>query len=481
MSAPEDQRIFPVLLSGGSGTRLWPLSRKLYPKQLLALGGDATMLQETALRLPEDGSLRAPMVICNNDHRFIVAEQLHAIDRAPLTVMLEPVGRNTAPAAAAAAHYCGGLDKDAIIVLLPADHVILDRETFRARLAEAIALADQGHIVTFGMRPDGPNTGYGYIRAGEHISGDAHKVARFAEKPDLATAEEYVASGEYLWNSGMFVARADILLGELEKLRPDILRAVKTAVDKAEPDLDFLRIDADAFAACPAESIDIAVMEKTDRAAVIACDFGWSDIGSWSALWDVGETDANGNVTLGDTILHDVHNSYVRTENAMVAAIGVENLAIVQTADAVLVAHRDRAQDVKIVVDRLQQEGRAEHETHVRHYRPWGFYETLDEGPRFQVKRLMVNPGAELSLQLHHHRAEHWVVVSGTARVTRGEEDLLLSENQSTYIAVGMAHRLANPGKVPLEVIEIQSGSYLGEDDIVRLDDPYNRAAHETK
>lgn len=481
MTAPATPRIFPVLLSGGSGTRLWPLSRKLYPKQLLALAGDATMLQETALRLPDDAGFCAPMVICNNDHRFIVAEQLHAIDRAPLTVMLEPVGRNTAPAAAAAAHFCAAKADDAIIVLLPADHVIRDVATFRARLAEAIALADQGHIVTFGMRPDGPNTGYGYIRAGDVISGDAHKVARFAEKPDLATAEAYVASGEYLWNSGMFVARADILLAELETFRPDILSSVQVAVDKALPDLDFLRIDEAAFAACPAESIDIAVMEKTGRAAVIACDFGWSDIGSWSALWDVGETDDQGNVTLGDTILHDVTNSYVRTENAIVAAIGVSDLAIVQTADAVLVAHRDRAQDVKIVVDRLQREGRAEHETHIRHYRPWGFYETLDEGPRFQVKRLMVNPGAELSLQLHHHRAEHWVVVSGTAQVTRGEEKLLLSENQSVYIAVGMAHRLANPGKLPLEVIEIQSGSYLGEDDIVRLDDPYNRADHETK
>lgn len=477
----ETARIFPVLLSGGSGTRLWPLSRSLYPKQLLPLAGEETMLQATALRIPDGPSFAPPLAICNNDHRFIIAEQLRAVGRDPLTIMLEPVGRNTAPAAAAAALYCRARHPEALIVLLPADHVIRDVEGFRAELDRAAALADSGRIVTFGIRPTEPNTGYGYIRQGEAIGDGAWTVAQFTEKPDAATAAGYLADGGYSWNSGMFVARADVLLEELGRFRPDILEAVEKALDAAESDLDFLRLDEAAFAACPAQSIDFAVMEKTERAAVIPCDIGWSDIGSWTALWDIAEKDADGNAVQGDAILRDVKNSYIRTEATLVAAIGVSDLTIVETSDAVLVAARDRAQEVKEVVELLKADGRTEQESHVRHYRPWGYYEPLDFGARYQVKRLVVNPGAQLSYQLHHHRAEHWVVVSGTAQVTTDQETVLLSENESTYIAIGTAHRLANPGKVPLEVIEIQSGSYLGEDDIVRLDDPYNRADHETK
>lgn len=474
-------RIFPVLLSGGSGTRLWPLSRSLYPKQLLPLAGDETMLQATALRIPDGAAFAPPLAICNNDHRFIIAEQLRAIGRDPLTIMLEPVGRNTAPAAAAAALYCRARNPDAVIVLLPADHVIRDVGGFRDALARAGELADQGHIVTFGIRPTEPHTGYGYIRQGEALEAGVFRVAQFTEKPDAETAAGYLADGGYSWNSGMFVARADVLLEELGRFRPDILEAVTRAVDEAETDLDFLRLAEDAFAACPAQSIDFAVMEKTERAAVIPCDIGWSDIGSWTALWDIAQKDADGNAVQGDAILRDVKNSYIRTEATLVAAIGVSDLTIVETSDAVLVARRDRTQEVKEVVEMLKASGRAEYESHVRHYRPWGYYEPLAFGPRYQVKRLMVKPGAQLSYQMHHHRAEHWVVVSGTAEVTTDAKTVLLSENESTFIAVGTAHRLANPGRVPLEVIEIQSGTYLGEDDIVRLDDPYNRADHETK
>lgn len=477
----EAARIFPVLLSGGSGTRLWPLSRSLYPKQLLPLSGKDTMLQATALRIPDAGTFAAPLVICNNDHRFIIAEQLRAISREALTIMLEPVGRNTAPAAAAAALYCQRQHEDAIIVLLPADHVITDISGFRDQLDAAIALADQGHIVTFGITPTEPHTGYGYIRQGAAIADGAYHVDQFAEKPDEATAAAYLADGSYSWNSGMFVARADVLMNEMGTFRPDIVEAVTGALDKAEPDLDFLRLDEESFAACPAQSIDFAVMERTEHAAVIPCSIGWSDIGSWNALWEIAEKDADGNATSGDVILKDVKNSYIRTEATVVAAIGVSDLTVVETSDAVLIAHRNRAQDVKDVVDVLKKSDRVEHESHIRHYRPWGYYEPLDYGPRFQVKRLMVKPGAKLSYQKHHHRAEHWVVVSGTAEVTNGDNTMLLSENQSTYIPIGTAHRLGNPGKVDLEVIEIQSGSYLGEDDIVRMDDPYNRADHETK
>lgn len=474
-------RIFPVLLSGGAGTRLWPLSRSLYPKQLLPLAGEETMLQATALRVPGDPAYAAPLAICNNDHRFIIAEQLRAIGREPLAIMLEPVGRNTAPAAAAAALWCLARNPEAVIALLPADHVIRDVEGFRRLLARAVEMADAGHIVTFGIRPTEPHTGYGYIRQGQAIADGVFHVDRFTEKPDAATATGYLADGGYSWNSGMFVARADTLVEEMRRFRPDIVQAVERSLDGAKRDLDFLRLDEAAFAACPAQSIDFAVMEKTEHAAVMPCDIGWSDIGSWTALWDIAEKDANGNAVQGDVILRDVSNSYIRTEKTVVAAIGVSDLTIVETSDAVLVARRDRTQEVREVVEMLKADGRAEHESHVRHYRPWGYYEPLDFGARYQVKRLVVNPGAQLSYQLHHHRAEHWVVVSGTAKVTTGENTVLLSENESTYIAIGTAHRLANPGKVPLEVIEIQSGSYLGEDDIVRLDDPYNRADHETK
>lgn len=475
--------LYPVLLSGGSGTRLWPLSRSLYPKQLLPLVGEQTMLQATIDRLPNDAETAAATIICNNDHRFIIAEQIRGMGQEPGAIILEPVARNTAPAAAIAALHAHQQNPDAIIMLLPADHAIADVEQFRSCVSRACHLAGKGHIVTFGIRPTSPHTGYGYIRQGSQSQHDvgAYAVASFREKPDAETAATYLASGDYTWNSGMFVARADALISEFETHAPAILAAARAALGRAQTDLDFLRLDSDAFAASPSDSVDYAVMEKTDAAVVIPCDFGWSDIGSWTALWEQGDKDQDNNLTHGDVILQDVQNSYVRSETRLVSAIGVDNLTIVETPDAVLVATMDRAQDVRLIVDQLKTGDRSEHETHVRHYRPWGYYETLDLGERYQVKRLMVKPGEKLSYQMHHHRAEHWIVVTGTAQVTRGGKEILLSENQSTYIEIGMDHRLANPGKVDLEVIEIQSGSYLGEDDIVRLDDPYNRDASETK
>jgi mannose-1-phosphate guanylyltransferase/mannose-6-phosphate isomerase len=435
------------------------------------------MIQETALRFVDLPTAAVPVVVCNNDHRFVIAEQLRAVHEDPATIILEPVGRNTAPAAAAAAHVLLRQDPDAIMAVLPADHAIHHTARFLAAVETATRLAQDGYLVTFGITPDAPHTGYGYIRRGEPISGHdgCFTVAAFVEKPDEKTAEGYVAAGDYAWNSGMFVFRADRYLEEMAALQPDMAAHCAEAVEQAEADMDFLRLDAGGFAACPSLSIDYAVMEHTKHAATIPVDIGWSDVGSWDALWTIGGHDSHGNVTSGDVLTHDVKDSYLRAENGMVAAIGVENLLVVETRDAVLVATRDRAQDVKEIVADIERRGRTEHAAHVRDYRPWGFFESIDTGERYQVKHLMVKPGAALSLQMHHHRAEHWVVVRGTARVTCGEEVKLLSENESVYIPIGTAHRLENPGKVPLDIIEVQSGSYLGEDDIVRFDDVYNR------
>ena len=468
--------LYPVILSGGSGTRLWPMSRAALPKQLLPLAGDNTMVQETVLRLAGVPDIGAPLVVCNNDHRFMIAEQMREIGVEPLGIFLEPVGRNTAPAAAVAAMHLMKRDPDALMLLLPADHLISDVAAFHATIGEGLKAVEAGYLVTFGIVPDVPETGYGYIQRGESLaSGSARQVARFVEKPSRDMAETFLASGDYFWNSGMFLFRCAQFLDELEKHRPDILTACEQALSAGAQDLDFCRLGKTEFAACPSDSIDYAVMERTGHAAVVPADIGWNDIGAWSALWDVGGKDDAGNVTRGDVYMDGVQGSLVRAESRMVAAIGVQDLIIVETPDAVLVAHRDRAQDVKKVVEHLKSNGRSEHEFHTRVYRPWGWYEGIDAGERFQVKRIMVKPGEKLSLQMHHHRAEHWVVVSGTARVTCDAEVNILSENQSTYIPLGSTHRLDNPGKLPLHLIEVQSGSYLGEDDIVRFEDVYKR------
>jgi mannose-1-phosphate guanylyltransferase / mannose-6-phosphate isomerase len=469
--------IVPVILCGGSGSRLWPLSRALFPKQFLPLLTERTMLQETVLRVSGGDGIGAPIVVSNEEHRFLVAEQLREIGVAPAAHILEPFGRNTAPAVAAAALMLLERDPDAALLVLPSDHMIRDIDAFRDCVARARALAERGSLVTFGLRPDEPNTGYGYIRRGAPVTGtqQAFAVAEFVEKPDRARAADYVASGQYFWNSGMFVFTARRYVEELEALRPDIVSATRRAMAKGVPDLDFLRLDAEEFSACPSESIDYAVMERTRSACVVSADFGWSDIGSWAALWSFGDKDAGGNVVRGDVYLDATSGSYVRAESRLVAAVGVDDLIIVETDDAVLVARKDRAQDVKQAVEHLKSSQRDEHISHRRVFRPWGYYECIDEGERFQVKRLMIKPGAKISLQLHRRRAEHWVVVSGRARITRGEQELMLGPNQSTYIEVGQKHRLENAGAEPLFVIEVQSGDYLGEDDIVRFADDYRR------
>lgn len=469
--------IHPVVLSGGAGSRLWPLSRTLLPKQFLPLVSGKTMLQETVERLAGLANLRDPVVVCNNDHRFLAAEQLREVGVRPAAQILEPTGRNTAPAVAVAALSVAATDPQGVMLVLPADHLIRNVPAFHAAIASAAAAATQGRLSTFGIVAREPETGYGYIERGEPLAGSAgcYRVNRFVEKPDEARAREFIASGRFYWNSGMFMFKASRYLEELGRYRPQILAAAQAAWQGASRDLDFIRLEEAAFLASPSESIDYAVMEHTGDAIVVEADIGWSDIGSWAALWQAAEADAQGNVTLGDAHLDNVRNSYVRAESRLVAAVGVENLVIVETADAVLVIDKNCAQDVKRTVEALKDKQRDEYLVHKRVYRPWGYYEGLDIGERFQVKRIMVKPGAKLSLQMHHHRAEHWVVVSGTARVVRGDETLLLSENQSTYIPLGTRHRLENIGKVPLHMIEVQSGSYLGEDDIVRFEDDYKR------
>ena len=466
--------ITPVILSGGSGSRLWPLSRTMYPKQFLPLNSGQTMLQETVARLSEL-TTDAPMVICNEEHRFLAAEQLRTFGIDDASIVLEPVGRNTAPAIALAALSLEAAGKaDTVMLVLAADHVIADVEAFTQAVVVAEAEAEKGKLVTFGIVPTEPATGYGYIKAS--APGSVSPVAQFVEKPDLATAQGYVESGQYYWNSGMFMFTAKTYLAELESHRPDMLEACKLAMADTSLDLDFIRVNADAFAACPDDSVDYAVMEKTDQAVVVPMDAGWSDVGSWSALWDVKDKDAQGNVVQGDALLEATANTYVSSQNRLVATVGVDDLIIVDTQDAVLVAHKDKVQDVKSIVNRIKADGRSEANQHREVYRPWGKYDSIDFGDRYQVKRITVKPGAQLSLQKHHHRAEHWIVVSGTAEVRCGEQTLLLSENQSTYIPLGEVHQLKNPGKLPLELIEVQSGSYLGEDDIVRFEDVYGRA-----
>ncbi|MFK3738590.1 mannose-1-phosphate guanylyltransferase/mannose-6-phosphate isomerase [Massilia sp. TN1-12] len=471
-------KIYPVILSGGAGTRLWPLSRAVMPKQLLPLVTDKTMLQETALRVRGWPGVMAPLVVCGNEHRFLVAEQLRDVGITPHGIMLEPAGRNTAPAVAAAAAFLKAQDPDAMMLVLPADHVIEKNEAFRLAVERAARLVEGGSLATFGIVPSAPETGYGYIRRGEPLPGcdDCFKIERFVEKPDRDTAAGFVADGGFYWNSGMFMFRADRFLAEIEAHAPGIAKAATSAVQEAYRDLDFCRLDEAAFAASPSDSIDYAVMEHTRDGVVVSADIGWSDVGSWSALADVQERDANGNVQRGDVYLDNTSNTLVRAESRIVAVVGVQDLVVVETNDAVLVAHKDQVQRVKNIVEHLKGQERTEHLHHTKVYRPWGYYEGIDAGDRFQVKRITVKPGEKLSLQMHHHRAEHWIVVSGTARVTCGDKVVLLAENESTYIPLGTTHRLENPGKLPLHLIEVQSGSYLGEDDIVRFEDVYQRA-----
>jgi len=464
-------KINPVILSGGSGTRLWPLSREQYPKQLLCLLGEQTLLQQTVSRLDGMEHVADPLLVCNEEHRFLIAEQLRQLGKTPADIILEPVGRNTAPALTLAAlTLLKTAPDDELMLVMPADHVIQDNKKFHAAVREGIALAEKGQLVTFGIVPATPETGYGYIK-----KGDGNEVAAFVEKPDAETAGRYLASGEYLWNSGMFMMLASVWLDELNRFHPAMLEACKAAYEQGRRDGEFFRVNAQAFGSCQSNSIDYAVMEETDKAAVVALDAGWSDIGAWSSLWEASERDSQGNVVQGDVYAHATQNTLLISQHRFLAAVGLDDIIVIETPDAVLVAHKKHAQDVKEVVNRLKSDKRSEYQTHRRVYRPWGSYEGIDAGPRFQVKRLMVNPGAALSLQMHHHRAEHWIVVKGTARVTRGDEVFMLTENQSTYIPLGTTHRLENPGNIALEIIEVQSGSYLGEDDIVRFEDKYNR------
>lgn len=467
--------LLPVIMAGGSGSRLWPLSRQLNPKQFLALVDEQlSMLQTTICRL--DGlDVGLPRLICNEKHRFLAAEQLRQLGMEQAGILLEPVGRNTAPAIALAALEAVQEAGDPLLLVLAADHLIQDVNAFHASIRSALPLADDGKLVTFGIVPTHAETGYGYIEKGQALSEGGYAISRFVEKPDLPTAQDYLASGNFFWNSGMFMFRASRYLEELERFQPEILSACRRALAGGTQDLHFTRVDATAFAACPENSIDYAVMEKTAEAVMVPLDAGWSDIGSWSALWSVSAKDAEGNVLKGDVLDHDTRNTYVHADSRLVATVGVEDLVIVETKDAVLVAHKDRVQDVKKIVERIKADDRHEHIIHREVYRPWGVYESIDNGHRYQVKRITVQPGAKLSVQMHHHRAEHWIVVSGTARVTNGDKSYLVTENQSTYIPIGQLHSLENPGVIPLELIEVQSGSYLGEDDIVRFEDKYGR------
>ncbi len=470
--------LHPVIISGGVGSRLWPLSRATYPKQLHALSSELSLLQETLLRVSDRAQFARPLVACHVEQRFMIAEQLQALDECEATILLEPEGRNTAPAIVAAAAYLAQNDPDAAILVLPADHVILDQERFQEAIDRAAEAAAGGYFVTFGIEPDRPETGFGYIKLGEALdsSNGAFRVARFHEKPDLPKAEAFLAEGGFCWNSGMFVFPVQALLNEIKSLSPDILEACETAVRDARHDLSFVRLGEDSFVNAPSISIDYALMERTDKAAVVPVSFGWNDVGSWSALWQIGEKDADGNVTGGDTMTLDSQNNYLRSEAGQIlAAVGLRDTVVVATKDAVLVADREASQSVGKIFERLKTDGRSQWEAHVEVFRPWGSYQQVDAGNRFQVKRLIVKPGEKLSLQQHHHRAEHWIVVKGTAKVTRDDESFLISENESVYLPLGCTHRLENPGKILLEIIEVQVGSYLGEDDIVRFEDDYNR------
>ena len=473
-----------ILLAGGSGTRLWPLSRKNYPKQFLKINGNSSLLKQTAERFLKVVFLEDIIVITNNEYKFYVKSELDDLNN----VILEPVSRNTAPAIALGIKYCIeklGCHKDEVIFISPSDHIIKPLERFVEYIGTAEKIAKQGYIVTFGIKPERSETGYGYIKAGKQWvnkpseGSKVFEVERFVEKPDIAKARSYVESGDYFWNSGMFMFKATHYIKELEKFMPEMLASCKKAYGEAGRDNDFVRLESKAFSACPSDSIDYAVMEKTSDAVVIPLDADWSDVGSWSALWEIGEQDSNGNVIRGDVVSHDTTGCYVNAGSRLVATVGVENHVIVETPDAVLVAHKDRVQDVKVIVNQLNAQGRSEAIMHRKVFRPWGSYQSIDNADRFQVKRITVNPGASLSLQMHHHRAEHWIVVKGTARVTRGEESIMLSENQSTYIPLGVRHRLENPGVIHLELIEVQSGAYLGEDDIVRFDDVDGRGSNQ--
>ena len=472
--------ILPVIMAGGSGTRLWPLSRQLFPKQFLTLNGEHSMLQNTAMRLAGIEHA-APVVICNEEHRFSVAEQFRANNIDNSGIILEPVGRNTAPAIALAALNAVKNGDDPLLLVLAADHVIKDEAAFCQAVTKAAALAEQGKLVTFGIVPTAPETGYGYIKGGDSVvatgtdSADAFVVSEFVEKPNLATAEQYLASGDYYWNSGMFLFKASTYLAELKAHNPAIFTACESSIANTQADADFIRVNKEAFEACPDDSIDYAVMENTTEAVVVPMDCGWSDVGSWSALWEIEEKDENGNAFKGDVISVNSTNSYVNAEEKLVAVIGLDDVVVVETKDAILVSKKSEVQLVKNVVNELKAKERTEFKLHREVYRPWGKYDSVDNGERFQVKRITVKPGAKLSVQMHHHRAEHWIVVSGCAMVTNGDKDILLTENQSTYIPIGVIHALENPGKVDLELIEVQSGSYLGEDDIVRFEDRYGR------
>jgi mannose-1-phosphate guanylyltransferase/mannose-6-phosphate isomerase len=471
-------QIHPVILSGGAGTRLWPLSRASYPKQLLKLASKRTMLQETAARGLSDVGFAQPLLVCNEDHRFLVEEQLREIGLAPQAILLEPVARNTGPAIAAAALWLLARDPDAIMLVQPSDHVIASPEAFHNAVMRGLGAAQDGLLVTFGIKPSRADTGYGYIQSGDAVKDvpGTFAVDRFVEKPDRATAERFVDSGAFFWNSGIFLLSARAFLGELGRVNPAMLSACERAVQEGKEDLTFFRLSADAFGAAPNLSIDHAVMEHTTSAAVVPVEMEWSDVGSWPALRAVGTLDANGNLLHGDVLADRVHNSYIRSESQLVAAVGLENVVVVATDDAVLVADADSAGEVSRIVATLRSQDRPESHQHVTCHRPWGNYRTVDAGERFQVKRITVKPGGKLSLQKHYHRAEHWVVVRGTAIVQRGEERMIVRENESVYIPIGTEHRLENPGKLPLQLIEVQSGPYLGEDDIVRVSDSYGRA-----